>query len=128
VIERNRGSSLRTVDDFANLSRVLVERGDVTASRKITADMKREWRGDKQAELASLITESLCLDAEGSPEKAAQIVGQALQLQAQVSAEAGEKGKPLSHRLAVDLAHACYATGKSAEGRENHAPGCGGKS
>jgi DNA-binding NarL/FixJ family response regulator/Tfp pilus assembly protein PilF len=115
VIERNRGSSLRTVDDFANLSRVLVERGNVTASRKITADMKREWRGDKQAELASLITESLCLDTEGSPEKAAQIVGQALQLQAQVSAEAGEKGKPLSHRLAVDLAHACYATGKSAE-------------
>jgi hypothetical protein len=38
---------------------VLVERGDVAASRKITADMKREWRGDKQAELASLITESL---------------------------------------------------------------------
>ena len=115
VIERNRGSSLRTVDDFANLSRVLVERGNVTASRKITADMKREWRGDKQAELASLITESLCLDTEGSPEKAAQLVGQALQLQAQVSAEAGEKGKPLSHRLAVDLAHACYATRKSAE-------------
>jgi tetratricopeptide (TPR) repeat protein len=115
VIERNRGSSLRTVDDFANLSRVLVERGNVAASRKMAAEMKREWRGDKQAELASLITESLCLDTEGSPEKAAQIVGQALQLQAQVSAEAGEKGKPLSHRLAVDLAHACYATGKSAE-------------
>ncbi len=115
VIERNRGSSLRSVDDFANLSRVLVERGDVAASRKITADMKREWRGDKQAELASLITESLCLDAEGSPEKAAQLVGQALQLQKLASAEASEKGKHLSHRLAVDLAHACYATGKSAE-------------
>lgn len=115
MIERNRGSSLRSVDDFANLSRVLVERGDVAASRKITADMKREWRGDKQAELASLITESLCLDAEGSPEKAAQLVGQALQLQKLASAEASEKGKHLSHRLAVDLAHACYATGKSAE-------------
>jgi len=115
VIERNRGSSLRSVDDFANLSRVLVERGDVAASRKITADMKREWRGDKQAELASLITESLCLDAEGSPEKAAQLVGQALQLQRLASAEANEKGKHLSHRLAVDLAHACYATGKSSE-------------
>ena len=115
VIERNRGSSLRSVDDFANLSRVLVERGDVAASRKITADMKREWRGDKQAELASLITESLCLDAEGSPEKAAQLVGQALQLQKLASAEATEKGQHLSHRLAGDLAHACYATGKSAE-------------
>lgn len=112
VIERSRGSSLRTVDDFANLSRVLVGRGNVAASRKISADMKREWRGDKQAELAALITESLCLDAEGSPEKATQLVSQALELQTLASAEAGEKGKHLSHRLTVDLAHACYATGK----------------
>lgn len=112
VIERNRGSSLRTIDDFANLSRVLVERGDVVASRKISADMKREWRGNKQAELAALISESLCLDAEGSPEKAAQLVDQALTLQTLANAEASEKGKALSHRLTVDLAHACYATGK----------------
>lgn len=118
VIERNRGSSLRTVDDFANLSRVLVERGNVTASRKITAEMKREWRGDKQAELASLISESLCLDAEGSPAKAAQLVGQALQLKTQIGAEASEKSKPLSHRLAVDLAHACYTTGKADEAEQ----------
>lgn len=115
VIERSRGSSLRTVDDFANLSRVLVGRGNVAASRKISADMKREWRGDKQAELAALITESLCLDAEGSPEKAAQLVGQALELQTLASVEAGGKGKHLSHRLTVDLAHACYATGKVAD-------------
>jgi lipopolysaccharide biosynthesis regulator YciM len=70
VIERSKGSSLRTVDDFANLSRVLVERGHIDASRKIAADMKREWRGDKQAELAALVTESLCLHAEGAEEKA----------------------------------------------------------
>ena len=112
VIERSRGSSLRTVDDFANLSRVLVERGDVTASRKITADMKREWRGDKQAELAALVSESLCLDAEGSSEKAQGLVEQAIALQQQIVTEATEKGKPFSQRLAVDLAHACYATGK----------------
>ena len=66
VIERSRGSSLRTADDFANLSRVLVERGDVAASRKVAAEMKRELRGDKQAELAALVTESLCLHAEGA--------------------------------------------------------------
>lgn len=112
VIDRSRGSSLRTVDDFANLSRVLVERGDVAASRKITADMKREWRGDKQAELAALVTESLCLDKEGSPVKAQSLVEQAIALQQQVEAEAAEKGKHVSQRLAVDLAHACYATGK----------------
>ncbi len=118
VIDRSRGSSLRTVDDFANLSRVLVERGDVAASRKIAADMKREWRGDKQAELAALITESLCLDMEGSPDKAQGLVEQAIVLQQQVEAEAGAKGKHVSQRLAVDLAHACYATGKQEEGQK----------
>lgn len=112
VIDRSRGSSLRTVDDFANLSRVLVEKGDVAASRKITADMKREWRGDKQAELAALVTESLCLDMEGSSDKAQGLVEQAIALQQEVVAEASAKGKHVSQRLAVDLAHACYATGK----------------
>lgn len=112
VIERSRGSSLRTVDDFANLSRVLVERGDVAASRKIATEMKREWRGDKQAELAALVTESLCLHAEGATEKAKNLVDQALVLQKTLVAEAAEKDRHPSQRLAVDLAHACYAAGK----------------
>ncbi|HXE39327.1 MAG TPA: tetratricopeptide repeat protein, partial [Azonexus sp.] len=112
VIERNKGSSLRTVDDFANLSRVLVERGNVAASRKIAGEMKREWRGDKQAEMAALVTESLCLEKEGSPDKARQLVEQALDLQTQIEIESADKGKHVSQRLAIDLAQACYATGK----------------
>lgn len=116
VIERSRGSSLRTVDDFANLSRVLVERGDLNASRKVAADMKREWRGDKQAELAALVNESLCLHAEGADDKAEALVEQALDLQVAVEQESAAKGKTVSHRLAVDLAHACYATGKEDAG------------
>lgn len=116
VIERSRGSSLRTVDDFANLSRVLVERGQVDASRKIAADMKREWRGDKQAELAALVNESLCLHAEGAGDKAKALIDKALEMQRQVHDEAAEKGRPVSQRLAVDLAHACYAAGQADEG------------
>lgn len=115
VIARSKGSSLRTVDDFANLSRVLVERGDVEASRKVTAEMKRELRGDKQAELAALVSESLCLEAEGAPEKAKQLVDHALSLQGEVEAESHSKGRGVSQRLAIDLAHACYATGKPAD-------------
>ena len=115
VIERNKGSSLRSVDDFANLSRVLVERGDVAASRRIATEMKREWRGDKQAELAALVTETLCLSHEGSPDKAQQLVSRALELQQEIASEAAAKGKHVSQRLAVDLAHACYATGKADE-------------
>jgi CheY-like chemotaxis protein len=115
VIERNKGSSLRTVDDFANLSRVLVERGDIAASRKIATEMKREWRGDKQAELAALVTESLCLNSEGAADKAQHLVDQALALQKTIEVEAAAKGRHVSQRLAVDLAHACYATGKEGE-------------
>ncbi|KAB2927514.1 MAG: response regulator [Dechloromonas sp.] len=118
VIERNKGSSLRSVDDFANLSRVLVERGDIAASRKITTEMKREWRGDKQAELAALIGESLCLSHEGAPDKAKQLVAQALELQQEVAADGKVRGKPVSQRLAVDLAHACYATGRQDDGQK----------
>ena len=66
----------------------------------------QSWNAAVQAELAALINESFCLDAEGSPEKAAQLVGQALLLKNLASAEASENGKVLSHRLAVDLAHA----------------------
>lgn len=111
VIERSRGSSLRSVDDFANLSRVLVERGDVTAARRVAGEMKREWRGDKQGELAALVAESLCLDAEGTPERARELIERALVLQAEVRAEAAAKGRHVSQRLEVDLAHACYAGG-----------------
>lgn len=121
VMERNRGSSLRTLDDFANLSRVMVERGNVEGSRKVVADMKREWRGDKQAEMAALVNESLCLAAEGESAKAAQLVSQALSLQQLLQADSTDQGKPLSQRLVVDLAHACYATGREDEaGRIMH--------
>lgn len=111
VLERHRGSSLKTVDDFANLSRVLVERGDVAASRKVVADMKRDWRGDKQAEMAALINESLCLHSEGQETKAAQLVQQAITLKEQIATESADRGKATSQRLAVDLAHACFAVG-----------------
>ena len=77
--------------------------------------MKREWRGDKQAELAALVTESLCLNNEGAADKAQHLVDQALALQKTIEAEAAAKGKHVSQRLAVDLAHACYATGKEGD-------------
>ncbi|MCL2636331.1 MAG: response regulator, partial [Betaproteobacteria bacterium] len=114
ALARSKGSSLCGIDDFANLSRVLVERGNVAASRKLIADMKREYRGDKQAELAALVAESLCLAQEGSANKARELVGQALELQQQIEGAADLQQRPPSQRLAVDLAHACYATGETA--------------
>ena len=118
VIDRSRGSSLRAVDDFANLARILVDRGNVDASRKIAGEMKREWRNDKEAELAALINESHCLSSEGKEDKAGELVDQALALREQVNAEAAERGKAVSQRLAVDLAHACLTTGRESAGHD----------
>ena len=118
VLERHRGSSLKSVDDFTNLTRVLVERGDTTASRKVVADLKREWRGDKQAEMAGMVMESLCLQKEGLPEKATLLIEQALDLHQQITATAGEAGKQTSQRLAVDLAQACLSSGKQEAGQK----------
>lgn len=112
VLERHRGSSLKSVDDFTNLSRVLVERGDIDASRKVVADLKREWRGNKEAEMAGMVMESLCLHKEGQSEKAQTLVDQALTLHQQIQSAASESGKPSLQRLNVDLAHACLASGK----------------
>lgn len=117
VLERHRGSSLKSVDDFANLSRVLVERGDAPAARRIVGEMKRDWRGDKQAELAALVTEGLCLKSEGLEAKALETVAKAVELQQEVASEAAEKGRTVSQRLMVDLAHACFATGKDDAGK-----------
>lgn len=109
VIERNRGSSLRAVDDMVNLARVMLERGNIEGAHKLAGDLKREWRGDAQGEMAALVTESLCLNAEGQSTQAQQLVEQAINLRKQL--RNSDQGKRLSQRLAVDLAHACYATG-----------------
>lgn len=113
VLERHRGSSLKSVDDFANLSRVLLEKDDLAASRRILADMKREWRGDKLAELAGLTMESLCLRKEGNAAKADEVLDSALQLQQQIDSD----GKD-NTRLAVDLAHACLAGNRQDEAQQ----------
>ena len=42
---------------------------------------------------------------------------QAVALQQQVAAEASDQGKAASQRLIVDLAHACFATGKDDAGK-----------
>ena len=112
VMQRNQGSSLRSVDDFINLSRILIERGDITTSRKLMSDLRREWRGVKQAEFAALISEGLCLMHEGNPSKAGECIEHALTMKEAVDAEAANKGRQPSQRLAIDLAHACLQAGK----------------
>lgn len=109
VLERRQGSSLKTIDDYINLSRAMVDNGHLEGARKITQDLRRDWRGDKQGEMAALVMDSLCADREANPAKAREAAAKALALYAEL--QGSEDGPALSQKIAVDLAHACLATG-----------------
>lgn len=109
VLERHRGSSLRVIDDYTNLTRVMLDRGHTDGARMITQELRRDWRGNKQGELAALVMDSLCCTQEGEPAKAKQALEKALALHASIGED--PKSKALSQKIAVDLAHACLASG-----------------
>lgn len=116
VLERRRGSSLKIIDDYTNLTRVMLDKGNTDGARKINQELRRDWRGNKQGELAALIVDSLCADKEGEPAKARQALEKALALNDALQTESGKKS--ISQKIAVDLAHACLAAGDESKARE----------
>lgn len=116
VLERHRGSSLRVIDDYTNLTRVMIDKGHTDGAKKITKELRRDWRGSKQGELAALVMDSLCANQEGEPAKAKQALEKALELHTDL-VEDGQPGD-LSQKIAVDLAHACLAAGNEDKAQE----------
>ncbi len=116
VLERRRGSSLRVLDDYTNLTRVMLEQGQTEGVRRIVQDIRRDLRGNKQGELAASIVDSLCADHEGEPAKAKAALEKALSLHEKLKKD----GAPLelSQKIAVDLAHACLASGEEERANE----------
>jgi FimV-like protein len=109
VLERHRGSSLNTIDDYTNLTRVMLDKGNTGGAKKITQELRRDWRGNKHGELAALIMDSLCAGQEGEPAKARLALEKALGLHRSLQGDAGLK--EFSQKIAVDLAHACLNSG-----------------
>ena len=120
VIDRCRGSSQQQLDDFVNLARVQVAQGQPGSARTVLEEMRRVWRNDRQAEMAALIGESLCLSAEGRTPLAVSLVRRALQLRQTLEKQQQHVllTKNLSPRITVDLARACYATGHAREAEQ----------
>lgn len=116
VLERHRGSSLKNIDDYTNLSRVMLDRGHTEGAQKVTQELRRDWRGSKPGEFAAMVMESLCLEKSGEPDKARQALEKALVMHEALQGEAD--GKDLSQKLAVDLARACLASGNEARAQE----------
>lgn len=117
VLDRSRGSSLRTVDDYANLARVLVDKGADDRAKSVVDSLRRERRGDRQGELAALVIDSRIAGRRGDPTRAAKALDDAIALHNQLRTETAGGGEP-SHRIAVDLADACLATGRHDEAEQ----------
>jgi len=116
VLERHRGSSLRVIDDYTNLTRVMIETGHTEGARKITKELRRDWRGSKQGDLAALVMDSLCANEEDEPAKAKQALEKALVLHKELQDQSDPKD--FSQKISIDLAHACLATGDETMAQE----------
>jgi tetratricopeptide (TPR) repeat protein len=116
VLERRRGSSLNAVDDYTDLTRVMLDRGDTESARRVTQELRRDWRGNAQGEFAALIMDSLCAGQEGQADKARESLEKALALRETMQGNADAKGP--SRKITVDLAHACLAAGDDGKARE----------
>ena len=116
VLERRRGSSLQDVDDYTNLTRVMLDRGHTEGARRLTQELRRHWRGNSRGELAALIMDSLCANRESEPAKARQALESAMSLHEAMQGDTESAALP--EKIVVDLAHACLAVGDDARARD----------
>jgi hypothetical protein len=109
VLERRRGSSLRDIDDYTNLSRVMLERGHTSKRPKRSPTNFAVTGGAAARRICRTGHGRPVRHKEGDLAKARQASGEALAPARGV--EGGGEDGTVSQKLALDLAHACLATG-----------------
>jgi len=110
ALNRSRGSSISSTDDYANLSRVLIRQNKAVQARNVAQELRRERKLDRASEVAALTIDSLAYQSEGNEAAARNSLTKAL------GTRDGMDG--LSEKLTVDLAHAALAIGESATANE----------
>ena len=105
ALRRARGSTISTVDDYANLSRVLISQGKHVQAHGVANDLRRERRLDKACEFAALAIDSLAYHAQGNVAGATEALNKALVAHDLVAGQ-------VSGRIAVDLAQAALVAGE----------------
>jgi tetratricopeptide (TPR) repeat protein len=116
VLERRRGSSLNAIDDYTDLTRVMLDRGSTESARRVTQELRRTWRDNALGEFAALVMDSLCAGQEGQTNKAKESLEKALAMHDAMLNDADAK-KP-SQKIATDLAHACLVVDDDGKARE----------
>ena len=114
ALNRVRGSSISSVEDYANLSRVLLNKGKVSLARSVVQDLRRERKWDSASEMTALIVESQCHREEGNEGKAKEALEKALAARSALVAS----GSRVPEKITIDLAHSCLVTGEPDTAKE----------
>jgi CheY-like chemotaxis protein/Tfp pilus assembly protein PilF len=110
VVERGKTSFFKQPDDYANLSRVQLERGKLDAALGTMREMRKSFNDSPEVEFSAAVMESLIHKQGGNEDAARAALDTALQLR-----EAGLV-KP-SEGAALNLAEACLQNGRDEEAK-----------
>jgi tetratricopeptide (TPR) repeat protein len=109
VLNRTRDSAMLSSEDYANLSRTLVEQGKLDEAMRIADDQKKMLRGHSDLELASALLEF----QRTARSDASQIPAAAQRL---IAIEAKDEKGGISPRLIVQVIRACLHHGQEDAG------------
>lgn len=115
VIARGAQFGLATPQDYASAARTRLMMSDPSGASDIAEKLRRDCRGEPNAELAALVVESLCARQRGDDAAAGELLQKALALHDDLSISGGAEGG-IPHAIAVDLAHACLQAGRNEVG------------
>jgi FimV-like protein len=118
TLERRRGSSLQTIDDYTRLASVMLDRGHADGAHRVTQELRRDWRGHPRGELAALVLDSLCARREDEPGKAKEALDKALALRGAAREDGDTPGDGGAGKIDIDLARACLEAGDEEKARE----------
>lgn len=110
VVERGKTSFFRSAEDYANLSRVQLERGKHTEALSTLRDVRESFNGSPEAEFTASVMESLVHQKTGNTAASAKALESALEIQK-------THGLKSQEDLSLDLAKACFAHGKDEEAK-----------
>ena len=111
VVDRGKTSFFRVTDDYANLSRVQMERGKLNEALGTLRDARASFNNSPEAAFTAAVMESLIHTKAGDE------IASAKALEAALQAQQAHAFKP-KEDLTLDLAKACFAHGKEEEAKE----------
>lgn len=111
TIDLARHSFWRDAADYAELTRVQLDKGDLPAARKTVTDVRRAWRGDPTVAVLSDVLDCQVSLQAGETERAAELLASA-------RGKVAKLETPLPDAHAVELASTCFQLGEDEAGSQ----------